>query len=403
MNTVTVDCRQLKGEIKVPASKSILHRYLVCSYVDGEYDNIRNIEQIAGPLSDDVKATRDCLVELIDHADEDPVLNCRESGTTLRFMTALTTAYGIRCTLVAEGSLVGRPMQPFIDELNRHGAKITSERSADTEKYLIEGQLESGNYELPGNISSQFISGLMLATQDLDGEYWIIFDDDIQSMPYVKMTEKIINAFSRGEREELLEGDWSAGAMWVTVNDILGGTLKINGLSADSLQGDKVIINILNEYAIEELMSQETGEKGKLTFDVSNCPDIAAAIALRASVSCLRTEITNAGRLRIKESNRLEAITDILFELGADIVIGEDGESLIINGDLQSAVEPEMKHLRGTDDIIDTRGDHRMVMLAALASAVCDKPVRIDDMKSVAKSYPDFEQDICILGGKIEK
>ncbi len=392
MSSITVDCKKLKGEVRVPVSKSILHRYLLCAYVQGDYDTIRNIESRVGRLSDDVLATKSCLEKLMGAmpgSDEAVELCCHESGTTLRFMIPLVAAMGVRANVTAEGSLVGRPMKPFIDELNRHGADIEMEIVTDTEVYKVSGELEAGDYKLPGNISSQFVSGLMLASDLVDGDLWICTEDELQSSSYVEMTGEVIKAYSKGGQDKLIEGDWSNGAMWVVANDLLGGKLKVNGLSAESIQGDRQIISILNDFAIDELMSDT------IAIDVSDCPDLVPAIALRAVTSPMVTTITNAGRLRYKESNRLIAIQKILATLGADICIGDDGSSLIIRG-------TSGNKLPGNDTLIETFGDHRMVMLAVMASIITDKPVKVGGIESVSKSYPEFFEDVGTLGGIVE-
>ena len=404
MSNIRVDCSKLNGAIKVPVSKSILHRYLICSFLNDDYDALRNVENIAGTLSDDVRATRDCLLKIVDTEGEDGVvtLRCGESGTTLRFLTAIVSALGRKADFVAEGSLVGRPMKEFMDELNRHGADITETFSDDGKQavYSIRGKLTEGDYILPGNISSQYVSAMILASDLIDGDAWIAIEDNLQSASYVDMTEAVIRAFDMNRGEKVIEGDWSSGAMWVVANDLLDGRLKIDGLQANSIQGDSKIIDILNDYAIREAMMEIHNEDytGKLVYpdvvsiDVSDCPDLVPAIALRAAVSPLITELTNAKRLKLKESNRLQGTKDILMALGANIRIGEDGESLRIKGTAGAK-------LPGTDEIIDTYGDHRMVILAALASTVTEKPVNVDGIEAVSKSYPNFFEEIKKLGG----
>ena len=365
---------------------------MVCAYVQGDYDAIRNIESKAGQLADDVLATKDCLEKMMDAmpgSDEALELNCRESGTTLRFMIPLVAAMGVKADVVAEGSLIGRPMQPFIDELNRHGANIEMISSGNAEIYEVSGELEEGDYNLPGNISSQFVSGLMLASDLVDGDLWICLDDELESSSYVDMTTQVIHAYGRGRQDKLIEGDWSCGAMWVVANDLLGGKLQVGGLSATSIQGDKRIISILNDYAIEELLADE------ISIDVSDCPDLVPAIALRAVASPMVTNITHAGRLRYKESNRLAAVQEILAELGADIRINDSGDGLIIKGNAG-------EKLAGSDKEIDTYGDHRMVMLAVMTSILTERAVKIGGIESVSKSYPRFFEDIRNLGGIVE-
>ena len=407
MSNIRVDCSKLNGAIKVPVSKSILHRYLICSFLNDDYDALRNIEDIAGTLSDDVRATRDCLMQIADTEGENDVitLRCGESGTTLRFLTAIVAALGRKADFIAEGTLVGRPMKEFTDELNRHGAQITSSVSDDGKQavYSIRGKLTDGDYILPGNISSQYVSAMILASDLIDGDAWIAIENNLQSASYVDMTEEVIRAFDMDRGDKVIEGDWSSGAMWVVANDLLGGKLKVNGLQANSIQGDSRIIDILNDYAVREAMmeleSEEyPGEKvyaGEVSIDVSDCPDLVPAIALRAATSPLITELTNAKRLKLKESNRLQGTKDILLALGANIRIGEDGESLRIKGTAG-------KKLPGTNAIIDTYGDHRMVILAALASTITEQAVNVSGIEAVSKSYPDFFEEIRRMGGVVE-
>lgn len=399
MSIITVDCKNLNGNVKVPVSKSILHRYLVCAFVAGDYDVLDNaadkLTAKYGVLPDDVMATIDCLQQLV-KAEEPLTLNCRESGTTLRFMVPLVAALGLEADLIAEGNLVGRPMKPFVDELSNHGANISSELvikdGSEIEVFHVSGKLEEGDYMLPGNISSQFISGMMLASDLVDGELWICTEGRFESSSYIDMTEAVIRAYDMGLAEKMIEADWSAGAMWVVANDILDGKLKIDSLRPESTQGDKRIINILNDYAIEEVYFEDRGKSNGITVDISDSPDIAPAIVLRAIASPLKTVITNAGRLRLKESDRLDAIVDIITKLGGDIRIGDDNKSLVINGN-------GGKLLPGSDEVISTCGDHRMVMLASFASILCEKPVKVGDAESVSKSYPEFFMDIERLGG----
>ena len=344
-------------------------------------------------------------------------LNCGESGTTLRFLLPMLAAVGREARITAEGSLVGRPMQPFIDELNRHGACIRNHIDTRTsrkknsagdvvttkrtvEVFDVYGILDPGIYKLPGDISSQFVSGLMLAKELADDDIEIEIDGELQSAPYVRMTEAIIQAYQDGRADEVLEGDWSSGAMWVVANDLLGGKLRVYGLKADSLQGDNAIIDILNDYAVEEVLTEMYGSTGHMEIDAKDCPDIVPAIVLKAVSASLgetpvSTVIRNVDRLKYKESNRLEAIAEIMSELGANIHISDDGNRIEIN-----PVEGDT--LLGSDRTINTHNDHRMVMLATMASIICEKPVTVDGIECVAKSYPSFFEDIARLGGVVE-
>lgn len=377
MSNILVDAHNLKGEIAIPYSKSMAHRFLVCAFTEGDEDVIRNFEA----NSVDVQATKDCLIALLENKD---TLDCKESGTTLRFMLPLVAALGKECKLVANGTLVGRPMQVFIDELNRHGATISSEvtNNGEQEVFSVSGKLEAGDYDIPGNISSQFISGLMLATSIVEGDSWVIMEDEVESTPYIEMTQYVINNYAMEKASRILEGDWSSGAMWLVASQLCDGNIIVNGLNEDSLQPDRVILDVF-----------ELGKKYKVEVSAKDCPDLTPAIALWACTRKGETTITDTERLKLKESDRQSAIKEILEQLGADIRVNND--TILIKG---TAGEK----LCGSSKPVNTRGDHRMVMMAALASIVTEQAVLIDNPDSVSKSYPDFFEDLAKLGGKVQ-
>ena len=380
MTALSVNCRNIQGRVIVPCSKSVAHRFLVCLFINGRYEEIRNIEKKIGTLSDDVEATRDCLLAIAG-GESDLKLNCRESGTTLRFLMPLAAALGINCKLIAEGSLAVRPMQQFIDELNRHGATISTLVKNGRRSYQISGKLEAGEYTLPGNISSQFISGMMLASELMDGEITINVNRKLQSATYVKMTEQVIAAFKNGTEDRIIEGDWSSGSMWAVASFYREGRIDIAGLRENSIQADRKIAEILQ---ISNDLDAE--------ISVEDCPDLAPAIALWAACRNAETTITDAGRLRIKECDRLTAITEMLNQLGASAESTEDSITIKGSGN---------RRLAGSDEVVNTYGDHRMVMLAALLSIMTDKPVLIDNPYPVKKSYPEFFEDVRRLGGEL--
>lgn len=380
MTALSVNCRNIQGRVMVPCSKSVAHRFLVCLFINGRYSEIINIEKKIGTLSDDVEATRECLLAIA-RGGSDLKLNCRESGTTLRFIMPIVAALGINCKLIAEGSLAVRPMQQFIDELNRHGATISTFVKNGRRSYQISGKLEPGEYTVPGNISSQFVSGMMFASELIEGEVIINLNKKLHSAPYVELTEQAITAFSEGNEDRLIEGDWSAGAMWAVASFYREGKIDIFGLREESTQADRRITEILQ---IDNSLDAE--------ISVEDCPDLAPAIALWAICRNAETKITDAGRLRIKECDRLRAITEMLTQLGA--TVESTDESITIKGSGN-------KRLPGSDKVVNTYGDHRMVMLAALLSLVTEEPVLIDNPYPIKKSYPDFFEDVRRLGGEL--
>lgn len=436
-NHIIIDCKGVHGSLDIAKSKSVLHRYIVCSYLSGDIDRIKGIEDVAGELSDDVKATKECLIAL--SREDNPLkLMCRESGTTMRFMIPLVATLGVASELILEGSLIGRPLSGLIEELRSKGIEIATEieKEVETEReqkiaevstIRVSGKLKSGDFYIPGNISSQYISGLMLALPTLAGDSRIITDSKPKSEPYIDLTRNIMEKFgvhieredltetkdfketdelkigivysiSGGQKysfqnnpETILEGDWSAAAMWLVLNEINDKKIEIKGLREDSFQGDSMIVDILNKFRKKDINSHS----GRFEFDMRNYPDIVPAVVLRAALEDEDTEtvISEVGALRYKECDRLEAVKDILSNLGARIRI--EGDTLVVRG--------SGKLLRGTDEIINVRNDHRMAMLAGIASAFTEKPVRINNAACAKKSYPGFWDDIRKLGGRVDK
>ena len=398
-----VNCKDMKGELEIICSKSMAQRYMLCCYLSGKLDEALNIEERIGRLSEDTKAMRDCI-EALAYPHDPAFLRCRESGTTLRTIMPVALAQGREAVLLLEGSLAQRPIAALEDELEAHGASIKDEGST----IYVNGKLEAGAYRMSGRVSSQYTTGLLFGLAALGGGGEVYVDSRPQSLPYIEMTIKALDTFgvkvetekrgrgiafsmAAGQKLEwnenaykLLEGDWSNGALWLAANQLLGGSLTLTGLSDDSLQGDKNFANILRLY--------ESTERTTISIDVGDTPDLVPAIALLALTSSSRTIITNAGRLRYKESDRLATISSILRKLGAKVI--EEEEGLIIDGTSGSL-------LPGTDEVIETESDHRMTMMASFASIICEKPVRIDHPESVRKSYPAFFEDIEKLGGSV--
>jgi 3-phosphoshikimate 1-carboxyvinyltransferase len=396
----------MKGRIEVKCSKSIAQRYMILSYLAGKNDEAINIERRVGKLSEDVAAMKDCLESLIETpVDKEADLGCKESGTTLRILMPVIPALGRKGILIPEGSLADRPIAALEDELVDHGATIIDRDTG----IFVKGPIEPGEYRMSGNVSSQYTSGLLIALAILDEDSSVYLDARPQSMPYIEMTMRCLELFGvkieierygRGflfkvpgdsqiqwteECTTLFEGDWSNGSMWLAANYLLNDTLEVRGLSAESLQGDRKYASILSLYL--------DNKRKIINIDVGDTPDVVPAIALVAATSNARTIIQNAGRLRFKESDRLYAIAQILKHLGAKVTELENG--------LQ--IEGTYGHLlKGSDKDVETYNDHRMVMLAAFLSIVTEIPVKISNTAAVAKSYPDFFEEIIRLGGRVE-
>ena len=393
-----VSCKNLKGNIVVPCSKSLAHRYLLASFLAGEIEKVKDFDAYC----DDIATTKECLLKLYDNSD---IINCHESGTTFRLLMAVIPALGMNVEIHIDESLAKRPISDLVDELNKHGAEII--KTSNT-TYKISGKLKPGKYEIPGNISSQYISALLFALPLLDGESELQITEEIESKPYIDLTLQFLKFWHKRDgsfyttlgtkrtgpnapklytkmaqkEPSPLEGDWSLGAMWLVASKLLGNTINVEGLNEESNQADAMIQDLL-----------EIDDDLDVIVSIQDCPDLAPAIALWAINRDADTTITDVSRLKLKESNRLDAIVSVLTELGANIKSKED--CIVIMG-------TNHHDLPGSDKMINTYNDHRIVMLASLFSIITEKAVNIGSPESVNKSYPNFFKEIEKLGGKIE-
>lgn len=402
------------GNIKVPASKSYAHRMLISAALG----NKNCIIECDG-ISKDIKATADCLTALgakicieaskisinpVDRAgkisEETIMLPCNESGSTLRFLTPVVGALGVKAAFVMQGKLAERPMAELTDELERHGMSFDRK---DNILYCF-GRLNSGEYSIPGNISSQYITGLLFALPLLEGDSILRVTGNMESADYVVMTEKVLEAAGVRVRmqdgvyhikgstiynppvESVVEGDWSNAAFYACMGAMSDNGVVLQHMRLDSCQGDRAIIEILKEFGADVQTSDNDikiskGDLKGITVDAKPIPDLVPAISALAAYAEGTTRITNAGRLRMKESDRLKTTTDMLRSLGADITEYED--ELVIVG---------MDGLDG--GTADGANDHRIAMAAAVAACGCRADVTVLGAECVAKSYPDFWKDL---------
>ena len=376
--------------IRIIPSKSYAHRAYICDFLaGGSGDGV-----LCCLDSDDIKATRRCL-RALGNGDED--LDCGESGSTLRFMLPLAGVLGKRVRLLTSGKLSERPTGPLEDELMRHG--MTIEHPAK-DVILASGKLSPGGYRLPGDISSQFISGLMLSLPYLDGDSTIEMTSELKSSAYVDITEDVLREYGvviRRQGDAFLvpgrssyhrdgiyetEGDWSQAAFWLAAGAICSVPVKVVGLKEDSVQGDRKIVEILRSMGADIRADEEgaasypSGLKG-VTTDISEVPDLAPAIAAAAAFAEGDTRLTDAGRLRLKESDRIESIVRCVRSLGGSAE-GASDEIVIHGGRKLSGGRAE------------TAGDHRIVMMAAVMSLGVQGSVEIEEKEAVNKSYPGF-------------
>ncbi len=418
MHKVKISPKKLEGTVSVPPSKSAAHRAIICASLARGKSTVRPID-----LSNDINATIDCMKNLgaVITLDGDTltvdgtntfntagkVLDCGESGSTLRFLIPVAAAGGMEAAFVGHGKLPERPIGVYADCLPKKGISFNTAGGLPLE---IKGKLESGIYEIPGDISSQFITGLMLALPLLEGDSEIRLTSKAQSVGYINMTTDIMQTFGVNVEETdygwkiagkqkyipqsfTVEGDWSHAAFFMTAA-ALGSEICIDNLSMTSSQGDKKCVEIYRRFGVDitennGILTIKSDKLVGIEIDAENIPDMVPALSVAAAFAEGRTIIKGAARLRIKECDRLAAMTDGLSRLGANIRETEDG--LIIDG---------TDILHGGE--VEGYNDHRIVMSLAMAAARCDGDIIISDMESVNKSYPSFFEDYKKLGGKAD-
>ncbi len=399
---VTIFPSKLKGSVAARASKSQAHRQLICAALSDLPCTI-----YCDSLSEDILATADCLNALgakieyskgkfsvipITIAAHETILDCRESGSTLRFMVSVVAALGTNSTFKMSGRLADRPLSPLSEELEAHGIKI-SRPTPDTLK--LSGKLKGGNFTLDGSVSSQFVSGLLFALPLLEEKSSLTLTGDIQSADYITMTVNAIKSFGieldyknntytvktgsyHTDNEYYVEGDWSNGAFWICAGKLTNGDIICTNLDENSPQGDKEIVEIATSLTENGL--------SYIVVDAANIPDLVPIICVTASAADgAVTVIKNAQRLRIKESDRIKTTAHMINCLGGKAEETDDG--LIITG---------VGRLRGGKT--DSFNDHRIAMSAAIASLISDGPVEITGAEAVNKSYPSFWDDFKALG-----
>ncbi|MBF8982507.1 3-phosphoshikimate 1-carboxyvinyltransferase [Lutibacter sp. B2] len=421
MKCIKIIPNKLNGQVQIPPSKSMSHRAIICG---GLSNGISNIDNIA--FSKDIIATLEGMKSFGVKVDErvnkisikgneslyliNNKIHCGESGSTLRFLIPMAGIMGRKVTFTGEGKLVERPLTVYYDLFDKQN--ICYNTNEGKLPLRVDGKLKPGIFEMKGDISSQFITGLMFVLPLLDGDSKIVLTTELESKGYVDLTMDILEKFSvhienndyqefiiKGKqkyvaRDYYVEGDFSQAAFFV-VAGILGEKISCKGLDIHSLQGDKAIIEIVknmgaNIHVKDDCIEIEKGQTHGIEIDASQCPDIVPILAVLGALSKGVTKIVNAKRLRIKESDRLKSISTELNKLGADIRETEDG--LIIYGKDQL--------VGGT---VDSWNDHRIAMALAIASIKCREEVIITNSDSVKKSYPNFWDDFKSLGGKIHE
>lgn len=492
---IKITPQQLNGTIEAIPSKSHAHRLLIAQKLAALQGGGQEDPLAIPTFSEDIDATKGCLAQL---DEELPRFDCRESGSTIRFMIPVAMALKDEAVFAGSGKLPQRPLSPLKEEMERHGCSFemlaaakgaagalncakASERGVTSEICRIRGRLQPGKYELAGNISSQFITGLLFALPLLNGDSSLQLTTKLESAGYVDLTLQVLREFGikiREVREKItdedanagkkvviseraaeqadslsstanseadlegiseanlesnsenyliryeipgnqiyrepeglkVEGDWSNAAFWL-VAGALGGNITCTGLNPDSTQRDKEIVTVLEKMGAkierENTAYHIAGNDAPLhgeTVSAAQFPDLVPVMAVAMTGASNASSITNAERLRIKESDRLATVCDFLTILGTDIRQTEDG--LIIHENKNNtdpsgtAAHCPAPPLSG--GTVSSHNDHRIAMAAAVASCRADGPIVITGAEAVKKSYPDFFTDFTKLGGKIE-
>lgn len=449
---VGISGTNLSGDIKAIPSKSDLHRSLICAALaDGESllsfgcdDTLENGSDLSVLLSDDIYATINCLKALGADISIDGMtikissiaraekkerihLDCGESGSTLRFILPVAAALGQEFTITGHGRLPDRPIKPLLTQMRAHGCIIDDDKLP----LSVRGKLTSGKYEIPGDISSQFISGLLMALPILDGNSKLTVTNQLESHDYINMTINTLMKYTNGvsgfnntfkipgnqkftSMIDNIENDWSNSAFWLCAGALSPKGITVKRLDTHTVQPDEVIIDLLSRIGADiKFIYSDADSKRRITcgshlsigakdnnrdiyirkgelkgteFDASQAPDLVPIMAVLLSVCEGSSRIHNAARLRLKESDRLKAIANNLSIIGADIKETED--SLIIHG---------VKSLSG--GIVSGYGDHRIVMSMAISSVLCENDLIIEGADAVNKSYKSFFEDFKKLGG----
>ena len=422
MDSVKITPAVLSGKVKVPPSKSYAHRAILGAFLSGEECKINNIK-----LSEDITATLDCAkalgaewtydekkssVQLSPSGKKVPSkirLNCNESGSTLRFLIPIALTFGTNIEFTGNGRLMERPLTPFFEIFDKKGIDYKQKNG----KLSINGKLCAGDFNIDSSISSQFITGLLFALPLLEGDSRIVIDGVLTSKGYIDITLDVLKKYGikiqnedykiftvKGNqkykpRSYTVEGDFSQAAFFLTAG-ALGCNITCTGLKESSLQGDKKVLEIIESTGarIEKngtngLRAIATATMHGITVDADEIPDLVPILSVLLAFCKGESRIVNAGRLRLKESDRLTAITSVLSAMGADITEGED--FLIING---------KQVLDG--NTVSAFGDDRIAMSAAIAACRCEGDVIIEGAeKAIKKSYPDFFKDYKKLGGNV--
>lgn len=423
-----VDPSALGGTIQAIASKSEAHRLLICAALA---DGVTDID--CNTTSQDIDATAECLRALgariartkkgfrvvpAEKTSAGALLDCGESGSTMRFLLPVVAALGCGASLTGHGRLPQRPLSPLYEVLCEHGCALGPQ---GTVPMPVAGKLGAGRFEIPGNVSSQYVSGLLMAAPLTGGACEVFVTEPVESLPYIDITCAALAEFgvsverakhTEGGKSGLLfkvpadaryrtpgtvrvGGDWSNAAFWLAAGALNEDGVTVEGVDMRSTQGDRAILGALAllgarvERGADSVTVRPDHLKG-CRLDVSSCPDLVPPLAAVAACAEGTTTIVGAARLRIKESDRLQTVSDAVVALGGHVDQTEDG--LIVHG------VPEFP-----GGCADAANDHRIAMMSAVLASRASAPSTILGAQCVAKSYPAFFEDLRALGGACQE
>lgn len=414
---ISIEPRKITGEIDAISSKSHGHRILICAALADKPTNI-----ILEKSSIDIDTTISCLEQLGAEIERDginikvnpikklksiPLLNCMESGSTFRFMVPVAAALYDEVDFIGEGRLPERPMTELMDAMVANGSNFTREKLP----FTVKNGLQGGKFIMPGDISSQYISGILFAAPLLNSDVEIELTTKLESVGYVEMTIDAMEQFGieiiRTEKGYLvkkgqkytssgdvkIEGDWSNAAFFLVAGAI-GNEVTVNKLNLNSTQGDMEIIDILKKFGADVKVGNDfvTVKPGKLkgiTLDISEVPDSLPILSILASCAEGESNFTNAKRLRLKESDRLVTARTMVENLGGKAIEGEDSLKVIGVESLQGGRT-------------ESFNDHRLAMASTIASICSKGNIILKDPMAVNKSYPKFYEDFKSLGGHVD-
>lgn len=392
---ITIYPHKLRGTLQAIPAKSQAHRLLICAaFAD------RETTLLCPETNQDIEATAGCLSALgatiqrtpsgyqvtpIKNAPVEAVLDCKESGSTLRFLLPIVGALGVNGTFLLAGRLPQRPLSPLWEEMERMGCKLSRPTK---NSILCTGKLHSGEYTIDGGISSQFITGLLFAAALMEGDSSLIITGKLESLPYIQMTQQALALFHVDTQEYrikgnqsfsspgtvLVEGDWSNGAFFLAAN-ALGSNIDISNLDPNSCQGDRAAAVLIPQL------------KNYCTISAANIPDLVPILCIIAAAN-QGAVFTDIARLRLKESDRVNSVIAMLNSLG---ITAQATENTL-------TVQPGTFH----GGHVDSFSDHRIAMAAAIAATIANGPVSIKNANCVAKSYPIFWDEYTRLGGIYE-